>query len=97
MTKKGDVTSESKLPVMEPSNKTGSKIYIGPSLKGVTTGTVYRAGLTPALEAVIQNVPAVSELVVELERLPQANRELAHPDSVLRRIYQMAEKYERGE
>ena len=80
-----------------PMKNSEPRIYIGPSFKGVTTGTVYKASLTPVLEAAIKEVPAFSELVVPLNRLLQANRELSIPDSALRRIYQMAEEYRRGE
>lgn len=79
------------------SVKTGPRIYIGPSLRGVLTGTVYKSGLTPALEAAAEKIPAISELIVPLENLTKANRELSEPDSALRRIYQMAETYKRGE
>lgn len=98
---------EAATPVLREESKTAlvktlvknkePRIYIGPSLKGTITGTVYKTALAPALEEAIKELPAISELVVPLEHLTAANRELSEPDSVLRRIYKMAEDYKRGE
>lgn len=93
-----ELVEENKPDTVKSSAKnSGPRIYIGPSLRGVTTGTVYKADLTPALAEVIKALPAISELVVPLGTLTTANRELSVPDSALRRIYQMAEDYKRGE
>lgn len=73
------------------------KIYIGPSLKGIARGTVFQNGLTPELKEKIQKMPAIAELVVPIERLRDANRELADPDSALSRFFQIVEKNKEGE
>lgn len=98
MTKKEEADAENAKAAAKANVKlAGPRIYIGPSLKGTITGTVYKTALAPALEEAIKELPAISELVVPLEHLTAANRELSEPDSVLRRIYKMAEDYKRGE
>lgn len=89
--------AESKSAAMKTTGKAGPRIYIGPSMRGAITGTVYKTELTPALEKAIKEVPAISELVVPLEYLTKANRELSEPDSALSRIYRITEEYKRGE
>lgn len=73
------------------------KIYIGPSLRGVAHGTVFQNGLSPALEDMACRIPAVAELVVPINQLRQANRELEDPDSVLSRFFRMVETSKEGE
>lgn len=97
MTQKKEVVTENKPSVVKVPVKACPRIYIGPSFRGVLTGTVYKTDLPPALENVIKKTPAISELVVPIEFLTEANRELSKTDSALRRIYQMAEEIKRGE
>lgn len=97
MTKKEGVAAESKPVVIKTTEKVSPRIYIGPSLKGVLTGTVYKTDLTPNLEAAVKKAPFIAELIVPLEHLTETNREFSDPDSALSRIYRMAEEYKRGE
>lgn len=73
------------------------KIYIGPSLRGVAHGTVFRNGLSPVLEDMIRKFPVVKELVVPVSSLQNANRQLNNPDSALSRFFHIVEKCKEGE
>ena len=77
------------------SNK--PKIYVGPSFKGVVSGTVFTNGLTPSLSDAIKAVPAIAELVIPVCNLSEANKKLADPDSALSRIHRKASAYKKGE
>ncbi|MDR0924293.1 MAG: hypothetical protein LBN31_08080 [Hungatella sp.] len=77
--------------------KEESRIYIGPSFKGVITGTVYGGNLPPALQEALYKVPAIGELVVPLSKLVEKNKELLDKDSALNRFYRLAATYGKGE
>lgn len=52
-------------------------VYCGPTLPGVAKQfTVYRDGLPAALEAAKRETPALGGLIVPLEELPEAMRQL---------------------
>lgn len=74
-----------------------AKIYLGPTLKGVISGTVFGGGLPQMLQEAIKDVPAIAELVVPLSGLVEASRELTNKNSALNKFYDMAEKYRKGE
>lgn len=73
---------------------TGSykRIYIGPTLKGVTNGTVFNGDLPPMLQEAIKDIPAIGELVVPVTNLTAANKELANPKSALSRFWGLVKK-----
>lgn len=73
------------------------RIYIGPSFRGVVSGTVYKNELVPALNEAIKAVPVIAELVIPVSGLIDANKELATPDSALNRFYRVAMNYKKGE
>lgn len=73
--------------------KEEAKIYIGPRFAGMVSGTVFKNGRPPVLEAAIQSCPVLAELIIPVKDLVQANKELAKPDSALQRFYQMAENH----
>lgn len=51
--------------------------YCGPTIQGVAKQfTFYRDGLPAALEAAKQETPAIGGLIVPLEELPEAMRQL---------------------
>lgn len=72
------------------------RIYIGPTIKGVVNGTVFKGDLPPMLKEAIGAMPAIGELVVPVTNLTAANRELTNPKSALSRFYDMV-KFGRGE
>lgn len=72
------------------------KIYIGPRFEGMVSGTVFKNGRPPVLEAAIKSFPIFAELIVPVSGLVQANKELNKPDSALKRFYQMAEQHIRS-
>lgn len=72
------------------NRKDASRVYIGPGFRGAVPGTVFTNGLTPALEGLVMEFPAAAELVVPVERLAGARRELSDPESALAGIYQAA-------
>lgn len=72
------------------------KIYIGPTLRGMVSGTVFKGGFPPAFLEAAGKCPALKELAVPVNRLPQVNRELLDPDSAMSRFYRMAQEYRKG-
>ncbi len=68
-------------------------VYVGPTFKGATKGTIYNHGLPPAMEEIIQKKPPFKELLVSIAELPKANQELLDQDSARNRIYRIAEDY----
>ncbi|MCI8950039.1 MAG: hypothetical protein HFG49_08360 [Lachnospiraceae bacterium] len=76
--------------------KKKQKIYIGPTMRGMVSGTVLTNGFPPAFLEASKGCPALMELVVPVSRLPQANRELAVFDSALSRFYRIAMEYKKG-
>lgn len=64
------------------------RVYIGPSFRGVTSGTIYLGELPEHLKAKIQKLPALGELVVPIERLAQAQQALKDANSDLSMIYE---------
>ncbi len=82
-------TQEQKTIPKEPQ----TVIYIGPTIKGVATeGTVYNNGIPPELEEKARVVPAVKALIIPVEKLPQANTELAKKGSALSILYQKVQR-----
>lgn len=69
------------------------QIYIGPRFDGMVSGTVFKNGRPPVLEAAVQAFPVMAELIVPVSQLVRANKELNKPDSALKRFYQMAETH----
>lgn len=66
-------------------------VYIGPTMKGVAiTGGLYNNGLPEELKNEIEKRPMLRELVVPVERLAEAKKELAKPGSALATIYKKA-------
>jgi len=73
------------------------KIYIGPTLKGVVHGSVFKTELPPMLQEAIAASPAIGELVIPVSNVVTANKELANPKSALSRFYDMAQRYSKGD
>nr|DAJ08312.1 MAG TPA: hypothetical protein [Caudoviricetes sp.] len=73
------------------------RIYIGPSIKGVSAGTVYKGELPPMLNDAIAELPAIRELVIPVNEVVTANKLLADSNTALSRFYEMAKNYKKGE
>ena len=62
--------------------------YCGPTIPGVAKQfTFYRDGLPAALEAARQETPALGGLIVPLEELPEAMRQLRQGDGPIFTLY----------
>lgn len=63
-------------------------VYIGPSIKNiVSTGTVYNNGLPAKLTQEIEKQPVIKSLIIPVEELAAAQKELATSGSALAVIY----------
>ena len=72
-------------------------VYIGPTFRGATKGTVYNNGAPPALKEAVEKKPVIGQLLVPVTDLPVANRGLTDSGSALSRMYRIAEDYLKGE
>lgn len=86
-------TAEAAADEAKAAKETVTKCYIGPSALGINSGTIYNAGLPPALERAIEEYPIIKNLVVPLSGLPAANTALKDPKSAISRFYRFAEEY----
>lgn len=68
--------------------------YIGPTIpKVAVTSTVYSNGIPSELQEEIKNCRAINSLIVPLEKLVKARKELEQKDSALCLCYEKAEQY----
>lgn len=64
-------------------------VYIGPSIKNVvSTGTVYNNGLPVKVMKEIEKQPIIKSLVIPVDKLAAAQKELATQGSALAVIYE---------
>lgn len=91
----GEVRTERNASAQQPEGKVPeSLIYLGPPVSGVAMpGTVYRNGLTPQLEKMKEEIPALGRLLVEVGRVPQVRRELQDSQSAASICYQKVVEY----
>lgn len=68
-------------------------IYLGPNLKGVTKGTVFSNGISPALKEAIKARPAIGSLVVTISDAAEARKQLERSGSAMSAFYNIAEEY----
>lgn len=101
--KAADVREETTVKPTAPSakavpDKKGNLVYMGPTIVGIVRhATVFKAGDLPekAKECVAE-FPAMGRLFVEIDRLPDAARELKKKQSALSALYlQTMEKFRR--
>lgn len=79
---------KSKQPVKSEMGQKKTLVYIGPSIKNVvSTGTVYNNGIPETLIQEMNKQPVLKSLLVPVEELADARRELAKPGSALTTIY----------
>ena len=76
----------------EEMQKKEKVVYIGPDIYGSKQYTVFNNGLPDVLKKKIQEQPFFRSLIVPVEKLAQANMELAKEGSVLNILYQKASK-----
>lgn len=73
------------------------KVYIGPSIIGVSQGTVFSNGLTEVLKRAMDETPAIRNLVVSLSELARAQTELADSRTARAKMFEVvSEKYNQG-
>lgn len=69
-------------------------IWLGPAIAGVAmTGTVYRNGLTPQLQKMETELPAVNRLLVETRDAARVRRALTDPQSAESLCYEKTLAY----
>lgn len=76
---------------MKKSTKAASAaiVYCGPTIRGVAKQyTVFQNGLPAALEEAAQAKPAIRGLIVPLEKLPEAMRDLRNGSGSIFALYQ---------
>lgn len=68
-------------------------VYCGPSIPGVAKQyTFYRGGVSKPLAEAIAKTPALGELVIPLDRLPDAMRQLHNGTGTIYRLYRLVQK-----
>lgn len=68
-------------------------MYVGPTIRGVAAaGSLFKNGLPELLKREMEKQPAIRDLIVPVDRLAEANKELAMPDSALAAVYREIEK-----
>lgn len=73
------------------------KVYIGPSIIGVSQGTVFSNGLTEVLKKAMDETPAIRNLVVPLSELAKAQTELADSRTARAKMFEVvSKKYNQG-
>lgn len=80
------------------AKKTGDLMYLGPTITGVARrGTVFKDGVLPKkAQECIAELPQMDRLFVEVDKMPEAVRELRKKQSALGAIYnQVAQKFVR--
>lgn len=66
----------------QTEQKEKAVIWLGPAIAGVAlTGTVYKNGLTPQLQKLETELPAVKKLLVETKDAARVRRALIDPQS----------------
>ena len=73
-----------------PEKQPGIVVYIGPDIPGAKQYTTYNNGLPDALKDRAKAQPFFSSLIVPVERLAQANAELAKEGSALSVFFKRA-------
>lgn len=74
--------------------KKDAVIYLGPAIPGAAVhGTVYCNGLSPQLQAAIQEEPAINMLLVPIRAAAKVKKELKRESSAINVCFERAEKY----
>lgn len=77
------------------AKKKGSLMYMGPTITGVAKrGTVFKDGILPRkAQECIAELPQMERLFVEVDKMPEAVRELRKKQSALGVIYNQVESH----
>lgn len=78
------------------TEKTVRRIYVGPGFRGVAKGSIFEGEFPEHLKEEIRKLPAIGELMVEIEKLVEANKELSDKNSRLSALYSYVEKKKKG-
>lgn len=72
-------------------------IYLGPTIPGIiATATILNNGKPKKLEALEKELPAISLLIVKMEDVVQARRDLKTEGTPMNICYNEVEKYRKG-
>lgn len=87
-------TEGAKVPVVKMKKK-GDLMYLGPTIIGAARrGTVFRNGILPKkAQECIAEFPQMDRLFVEMDRIPEAVREIRKKQGVLKTIYAQVEAH----
>ncbi len=70
---------------------TGAKMYLGPTFFGIVQkGTVFSGGLPPKVAALVKGHPFLGGLMVPVDQLTEARKELKKAGSQMEMIYRRA-------
>lgn len=72
------------------------KVYLGPGFRGVARGTIYDGDIPQYLQDEISALPALGSLIVPVDRLVEASKELATEGSRLKGIFDYVCKVKKG-
>ena len=76
-----------------PRAATSPVVYCGPTIPGIAKQyTIYSNGPVPALAAAAQRNPAIGGLIIPLDRLPEAMRQLRTKSGSIYALYCRAGK-----
>lgn len=66
-------------------------VYIGPTRCGILlTGTAFCGGYPPNVEKLIKEEPFLKDLMIPVEGLAEAGKEVRNPESALGALYRKA-------
>ena len=78
---------------IKPAAEDGTLVYCGPMIPGVAKQfTSYRGGIPEALAAARKQTPMLGGLIVPLDQLPEAMRQLREKTGPIYALYRMAQK-----
>lgn len=83
-----------KMSVKQQKEKRETVIYLGPAISGTAGhGTVYCNGLSPQLQAALQEEPAINMLLVPIADVAVMKKERKRESSAFNVCYERAVKY----
>lgn len=93
-TKQEQSVNQEDAAVKQQTKREDAVIYLGPPIMGVVMpGTVFKNGLTPQLQEVVKELPALSRLLVAMGNVQRARKDLRDPQSAVSICYQSVLDY----